>query len=115
MAPKPPGPPAYPSPPKLLTPEDQARIATPKTQPIMLFWQLVDGAAKYEVELSQKGGFSKVAVRRSVTGPMVSIADLDQGTWYWRVRAVDQDGSPGEWAEAFVFSYRIRKTWGNWE
>jgi hypothetical protein len=115
VSPKPPGPPAYPAPPKLLTPEDQARIVTPKTQPIMLFWQLVDGAAKYEVELSRKGGFSKVAVRRSVTGPMVSIPDLDQGTWYWRVRAVDSDGAPGEWAEAFMFTRRIRKSWGNFE
>jgi hypothetical protein len=115
VSPKPPGPPAYPSPPKLLTPEDQARVVTPKTQPIMLFWQLVDGAARYEVELSQKGGFSKVAVRRSVNGPMVSIPDLDQGTWYWRVRAVDRDGAPGEWAEAFMFTRRIRKAWGNWE
>jgi hypothetical protein len=115
VSPKPPGPPAYPSPPKLLTPEDQTRIVTPKTQPIMLFWQLVDGAAKYEVELSRKGGFSKVEMRRSVTGPMVSIPDLTQGTWYWRVRAVDSDGAPGEWAEAFMFTRRIRKTWGNWE
>jgi hypothetical protein len=115
VSPRPPGPPAYPSPPKLLTPEDQARISTPKDQPIMLFWQLVDGAAKYEVELSRKGGFSKVEMRRSVTGPMVSIPDLAQGTWYWRVRAVDKDGVPGEWAEAFMFTRRIRKTWGNWE
>jgi hypothetical protein len=115
VSPKPPGPPAYPSPPKLLTPEDQTRIVTPKTQPIMLFWQLVEGAAKYEVELSRKGGFSKVEMRRSVTGPMVSIPDLDQGTWYWRVRAVDSDGAPGEWAETFMFTRRIRKAWGNWE
>ena len=115
VSPKPPDAPAYPSPPKLLTPEDQARIATPKTQPIMLFWQLVDGAAKYEVELSRKGGFSRVEVRRSVSGPMVSIAELDQGTWYWRVRAVDPDGAPGQWAEAFIFTYRIRKTWGTFE
>jgi hypothetical protein len=115
VSPRPPGPPAYPSPPKLLTPEDQARITTSQDQPIMLFWQLVDGAAKYEVELSRKGGFSRVEVRRSVTGPMVSIPDLDQGTWYWRVRAVDQDGAPGEWAEAFVFSRRVRRTWGDWK
>jgi len=115
LSPRPPGPPAYPAPPKLLTPEDQTRISTPKDQPIMLFWQLVDGAAKYEVELSRTGGFSRVEVRRSVTGPMVSIPDLDRGTWYWRVRAVDSDGAPGGWAEAFIFTYRIRKTWGNWE
>jgi hypothetical protein len=115
LSPGPPGPPAYPSPPKLLTPEDQTRIVTPKDQPIMLFWQLVDGAAKYEVELSRQGGFSKVEVRRSVTGPMVSIPDLDQGTWYWRVRAVDSDGAPGEWADPFMFTRRIRKSWGNWD
>jgi len=115
VSPRPPGPPAYPSPPKLLTPEDQTRIATPKTQPIMLFWQLVEGSAKYEIELSRQGGFSKVEVRRSVTGPMVSIPDLDQGTWYWRVRAVDSDGVPGEWADPFMFTRRIRKAWGNWE
>ncbi|MFC1654797.1 hypothetical protein ACFL2F_03230, partial [Myxococcota bacterium] len=79
------------------------------------FWQLVNGAAKYEVELSRKGGFSKVEVRRSVEGPMVSISDLDQGTWYWRVRAVDQDGTPGEWADAFVFTHRVRRDWGDWK
>ena len=115
VSPRPPGPPAYPSPPKLLTPEDQTRISTPKDQPIMLFWQLVDGAAKYEVELSHQGGFSKVETRRSVTGPMVSIPGLGPGTWYWRVRAVDSDGAPGEWADPFMFTRRIQKTWGDWE
>jgi hypothetical protein len=115
VAPETSGPPRYPSPPKMLAPEDEARIVTPTPQPVMLFWQLVDGARKYEIELARSGGFSKVEVRRSVEGPMVSVSDLPQGTWYWRVRAVDKDGVPGEWADTWVFTHQIRRNWGDWQ
>lgn len=104
----------YPAPPKLLAPEDGTRIVTPTPQPVLLFWQLAEGAAGYEVELSRQGGFSRVEVRRGVKGPMVSIAELPQGTWYWRVRAVDSDGVPGEWTDAWVFTHRVRPNWGDW-
>ena len=105
----------YPSPPKLLAPEDQARISTPTTQPVILFWQLVDGAQKYEIVLARNEGFSKVEIRRSVEGPMVSIPELPKGTWYWRVRAVDKGGTPGEWADAWVFTQQVRRDWGDWK
>jgi hypothetical protein len=115
LAPEPPGSPRHPAPPKLLAPEDQARISTPTPQPVILFWQLLDGAQKYQVELARKGDFSRVEVRRSVEGPMVSIPDLFQGTWYWRVRAVGKDGVPGDWADPWVFTHRIRRNWGDWQ
>ena len=81
----------------------------------MLFWQLVDGAQKYEVALARKEGFSKVEIRRSVEGPMVSIPDLPQGTWYWRVRAVDKNEAPGDWADPWVFTHQVRRDWCDWK
>jgi hypothetical protein len=114
LSPEPPGPPRYPAPPKLLAPEDEANIVTPKPQPVLLFWQMVGGASAYEVELARKDGFLKVEVRRKVEGPMVSIPDLPQGTWFWRVRAVDADGAPGHWTDVWMFSHRVRRHWGDW-
>lgn len=114
LAPEPPGPPKHPARPKLLAPEDEARIVTPKPQPVLLFWQLVDGASTYEVELARSGEFSKVDERRKVEGPMVSIPDLPPGTWFWRVRAVDADGDPSNWTDPWMFSHRVRRHWGDW-
>lgn len=76
--------------------------------PVLLSWPAVEGTQKYEVKLSQfstmdpllwSGIVADIVVRPEV--------NLDEGTYYWRVRAINSAGTPGDWSEAFIFGISL--------
>jgi hypothetical protein len=64
-------------------------------------WDLVRGAARYEVEVSSSQDFapgSKVCCAGTTIGLSLSPTTvLKDNTYYWRVRALDVDGNAGDW------------------
>ena len=84
----------------------------------LLSWNLVPGAARYEVEINPDDDFaagSRVCCKDPVIGTSLSPVrilpnnnDLGGSSGYhWRVRAFDVDGNPGQWnrGPAFEKSY----------
>jgi hypothetical protein len=104
---------AQPPPPALWSPPVETKTAdhTPSFQ-----WQVVENATKYELALDNDPDFSSpelienlteenlttivlevgLPVKKFVVPDRLSLPD---GTFYWRVRAYDNQGMPGRWSE----------------
>ncbi|HEY1205179.1 MAG: TlpA disulfide reductase family protein [Bryobacteraceae bacterium] len=62
-------------------------------------WSSVEGAASYTIEVAGSSQFdTPAAISRTVPMPGVTIDPLAKGTFWWRVRANDVKGSPGNWS-----------------
>lgn len=78
----------------------------------LLSWGSVPGIAKYDVELSQDGQFLTGTTRKAtifglgaVPGSMVNEEKrLPEGTWNWRVRAVDGGDRGQSWSSVGRFT-----------
>jgi protein-S-isoprenylcysteine O-methyltransferase Ste14 len=88
-------------------------VAAPEVFDPQFAWAPVDGAARYEVEINTSQDFapgSKVCCAGSTIGTVYSpTAVLKDNRFYWRLRAIDVDGNPGEWNEGPVFEKRFDK------
>ncbi|MEW6582523.1 MAG: hypothetical protein AB1416_07170 [Actinomycetota bacterium] len=87
------------------------------TQPPLLSWSAVSGAPKYELELSQNplfevsslGGAEVDRVKLYALGVMPgthmpNAKHLGDGTWHWRVRAVDGGDAGQTWSPVGKFT-----------
>lgn len=81
------------------------------SQSPLLSWGSVPGIAKYDVQLSQDGQFGPTSRSGSIWGLGTvpgSMADgekrLPEGTWSWRVRAVDGGGLGQTWSPVGQFT-----------
>ena len=83
--------------PQLLGPADGASVAFP-SQPLLLSWSPVLGAAKYEVAIASDPKLSSLvggkAVVTSATAYIPPVT-LEQGTYYWAIIPVDAEGHEG--------------------
>jgi hypothetical protein len=75
-----------------LTPADGS---LQKSAEVELTWQAVPGATGYAVEVAGASSFATttLAERRDASPALLK---LPAGTWYWRVVAVDGDGTRGK-------------------
>ena len=79
--------------PRLQTPPDDTTLSQ---EDVQLTWALVVGAAAFWVEVATDQTFDHViSTQRDVTGNSLVVAGLDDGTYYWRVAAMDELGLPG--------------------
>jgi len=87
---------------------------TPQVVDPLLDWDLVPGAARYEVEVNPDDDFaagSRVCCKEKVIGTSLSPLrvlpnnnDFSASSGYhWRVRAFDADGNPGQWNRGPTF------------
>jgi hypothetical protein len=66
-----------------------------KSADVPLLWQNVPGAVAYAVEFAASADFATVThAERQDKSP--AVIKLPAGTWYWRVVAVDGDGTRGK-------------------
>jgi hypothetical protein len=82
-------------------------VGTPEIDDYQLSWDPVPGAARYEVEINPDVDFalgSRVCCYDSFGNPQYVLGTtfsptvvLANNHYYWRVRAVDPSGNPGEW------------------
>jgi len=89
---------AAPSP---MVPAVNAWLATAESRVDVRFgWDVVDGAAAYELEVAAAGGDWARTREQGVAG---ARTELLRGAYSWRVRAVDDAGMPGPYSEAVAF------------
>ena len=72
------------------TPVDKATLAK---RDVEFAWQPVPGAARYLIEVSSSPELSG-ATLKTVDGTR-AVLRLTGGSWFWRVTALDGDGTPG--------------------
>ena len=77
-------------------------------------WDMVPGAARYEVEVNSDSNFdpaSKVCCTdKPVSTTLTPLEVFANNTYYWRVRAIDRGGNAGVWNEGPSFD----KTFDNY-
>ncbi|MGH2839895.1 MAG: hypothetical protein ACRDKY_03615 [Solirubrobacteraceae bacterium] len=87
---------------------------TPQVFDPLLRWNIIPGAARYEVEINPDDGFaagSRVCCNELVLGTSLSPLRVlpnnndigGSGGYHWRVRAFDADGNPGQWNRGPLF------------
>lgn len=79
--------------------------------PPALSWQAVAGARAYQVELGGNPQFSPVlwaTTADAATLAVTSDYQFTEGEYYWRVRAVGEDGQPGNWSDVYVFAVHVQ-------
>ena len=76
-----------------------------------LKWNAVNGAAKYEVyrARSQNGNYSKYSTQTS-TGYTNSTYLTSGSTYYYKVRALDANGTAGPWSDVVAVTCRLGLT-----
>lgn len=84
----------------LLTPTDHSLI---QDRIIQFSWQSILGSSKYQFQIAKDSSFSSVVVdNNSINGTnYLSTSDDNLNllqNYYWRVRALDNEGRPGIWS-----------------
>ena len=92
--------------PRPLEPDDDLQVHRERTPEVVLSWRPVDGARGYALQVSRSHLFVDNVI--DVTGRRSTRATLGiqgEGSFVWRVAALDPDGDPGPWSP--VRSFRV--------
>jgi phosphate/sulfate permease len=80
-------------------------------------WQGVTGSTGYTYTLERSGEGSTWS-KSGITGSSYTLTDtetvtetLPKGTYYWRVKIVDNYGNEGPWSESIEFTVSPIPTW----
>lgn len=98
--------------PKLIYPQNGSRTAQ-MTPPLR--WQAVAGAARYELEVARTPAFDVLYYHAEiphvdadeiehVPGEVFESAKDEASVYYWRVRAIGEDETPGLFSETWQFN-----------
>ncbi len=87
------------------------------SDPPLLNWGSVPGIAKYDVELSQDGKFADGTTRKATLFGLGAVPGgmsdgekrLPDGTWNWRVRAVDGGDLGQSWSPVSTFTLNSQR------
>ncbi len=91
--------------PALLAPDDDGLVYNAVAQ---IQWQKVDGASGYWLEVARDPNFNHMVDSVSgLTETQYTLKELDIGTYYWRIAALDQFGLPGQRSVSRRFTMRI--------
>jgi hypothetical protein len=87
--------------PGLLDPADsRVFLAATGSPEVLLRWGAVDPAGRYRLQLSRTALFSAMVLDKpDVHSTSVRIPGLGEGTYYWRVSALDAAGTEGAFSE----------------
>jgi hypothetical protein len=93
----------HPSAPLLVSP---ANGASDLPEDVTLIWRSIDIAHTYDVQVSTVSDFSTTVFNESgVTDTSITVTDLPLNiTFYWRVRAVSEGGTGGDWSQVRNFT-----------
>jgi hypothetical protein len=78
---------------------------------VTLGWQPVADAVGYWLELAFDPGFQQMRISRwGLKEASFATGELDVGTYYWRIAALDKFGLPGDRGEVWRFHVRVDAT-----
>lgn len=81
----------------------QVVLAAPGRE-LEFVWSEVRGVTRYRLEISASPDFSRLEAERVVERPQVrDVFGLAEATWYWRVRASDEDRGDSGSSEPIAF------------
>lgn len=86
--------------PGLLAPADGLQVNFGRTQQLKLDWTPIRGAVRYALQIAKDGAFTDRVIDapdRVKTGATLGLRG--EGSFDWRVAAVDRDGVQGPWSE----------------
>src|SRR5262249_11656004 len=73
--------------------------ATP-ADPVTFDWSDVSGAVSYQLQVDEISAFGAPLIFSGTsTASQLTPSSLPDGNWFWRVRAVNSEGTPGDWSE----------------
>ena len=92
----------------LLGPPHKATFTSPdpRQSVVTLSWQAWPGTAAYRIVVSAREE-SRPRVRRTVTEPFAVVRGLPEGTYSWRVEALDRTGAALEHSRTSSFTVRV--------
>lgn len=71
---------------------------------VTLSWNVAYIGDSYEVQVDDNSDFSAPEFDETVEDLSVVVTGFVDGTWYWRVRAINSYGTTGEWSETWTFT-----------
>jgi hypothetical protein len=91
--------------PSLVSPAADARFSPSAN--ITFDWSDVSGAASYSIQIDDNNSFpSPFVLQQTVTASQLSTSILPTLTMWWRVRANDAFGNPGNWSSVRRFEVK---------
>jgi hypothetical protein len=90
--------------PQILGPRDNVEVSIDPDRPLVLTWQPVTGASRYELQVSRSQHFvDNVVEATDRQEPRATLGVRGEGAFLWRVRAINSNGSPGDWSQPRKF------------
>jgi len=75
-------------------------------QNIAFDWSDVTGAASYTIQIDDQDTFTSPIVNQTMTASQFSSSTLPTTRMWWRVRANDASGNPGNWSSSRRFEVK---------
>ena len=96
--------------PRLTSPAMNSVFRYANELPVLRFqWTAVEEASSYILEISERSDFINPRIQRQTDAVSFSSSEFDQGTWYWRVRAVFPSVYEGRSSFSQTASFRIER------
>ncbi|MEW6430660.1 MAG: FecR domain-containing protein [Myxococcota bacterium] len=90
--------------PATMFPREGEVVLAPKGSQVAFSWTSLPGVTSFLVELSPSREFEPITVSEAAKGNTARLTlSLEEGTWYWRVRASREGGEPGAPSEPSRF------------
>ena len=100
------------APARLLAPEDR-QVLQGNLANYNFAWALVANAARYHLEVAADSGFKQLVDEAWVHGTSAQVqsldlSDVEPGTYFWRVSALDAQGYESAWSSTSHFIYPMK-------
>ncbi|MDR0321928.1 MAG: LysM peptidoglycan-binding domain-containing protein [Treponema sp.] len=97
--------------PALTSPVPGSRFLFYNNPPAVRFqWTEKQNTSGYTIEVSKTVNFTDLRLTRRTTSTSLISSELEQGTWYWRVKPVFPSNYEGETSYSYISSFTIEKT-----
>lgn len=101
---------AIPTAPRPLAPRSEIEIDFDREKEVRLEWEAVANADRYALEVSRSRLFATAIVETdSRRKPYARLGIRGEGSFYWRVAAIDDEGIRGAWSDPATFRIASRK------
>jgi len=86
---------------------ENAKAAEVTRRLVKLRWRTVNGAEQYELQFSRKSQMDPLLFKRKVPRTGMNLK-LPPGTYFFRVRGIDEAQQPGPWTDVQGFTVNLR-------